>query len=52
MPTSPFRSNSNAGTIDEIIAELAATRIPERAGRAMDHESEDAFERLRKAGYL
>ena len=37
---------------DEIIAELAATRIPERSGRAMDHESEDAFERLRKAGYL
>ena len=29
-----------------------ATRIPERSGRAMDHESEDAFERLRKAGYL
>jgi len=24
----------------------------ERSGRAMDHESEDAFERLRKAGYL
>ena len=47
-----FPVESNAGTIDEIIAELAATRIPERAGRAMDHESEDAFERLRKAGYL
>ena len=25
---------------------------PERAGRAMDHESEDAFERLRTSGYL
>ena len=25
---------------------------PERAGRAMDHESEDAFERLRSAGYM
>jgi sulfate adenylyltransferase subunit 2 len=47
-----FPVESNAGTIDEIIAELAATRIPERAGRAMDHESEDAFERLRRAGYL
>ena len=47
-----FPVESNAGTIDEIIAELAATRIPERSGRAMDHESEDAFERLRKAGYL
>jgi len=38
--------------VDEIIDELDATKIPERSGRAMDHESEDAFERLRKAGYL
>jgi polyhydroxyalkanoate synthesis repressor PhaR len=38
--------------LDEIIAELAATRTPERAGRAMDHEAEDAFERLRVGGYL
>jgi hypothetical protein len=43
---------SNAGSIDEIITELDATKIPERSGRAMDHEAEDAFERLRKAGYL
>ena len=28
------------------------TRVPERSGRAMDHESEDAFERLRAAGYM
>ena len=27
-------------------------RVPERSGRAMDHESEDAFERLRAAGYM
>ena len=39
-------------TIDEIVREIEATRIPERSGRAMDHESEDAFERLRTAGYL
>jgi len=43
---------SDASTLDEIIAELDATKIPERSGRAMDHESEDAFERLRTAGYL
>jgi sulfate adenylyltransferase subunit 2 len=43
---------STAATVDEIIAELETTRVPERAGRAMDHESEDAFERLRSAGYL
>ena len=43
---------SNAASIDEIIAELEMTRTPERAGRTMDHESEDAFERLRSAGYM
>ena len=48
--TSPIQSD--AATLDEIIAELETTRVPERAGRAMDHESEDAFERLRAAGYM
>jgi sulfate adenylyltransferase subunit 2 len=43
---------SNAATIDEIIHELETTRESERAGRAMDHEREDAFERLRAAGYM
>lgn len=47
-----FPIDSTASTLDEIIAELEATRAPERAGRAMDHESEDAFERLRAHGYL
>lgn len=44
--------DSNASTLEEIIAELEATREPERAGRLMDHEQEDAFERLRAAGYM
>jgi sulfate adenylyltransferase subunit 2 len=48
--TRPVRSN--AATIEEIIAELETTREPERAGRTMDHDSEDAFERLRQAGYM
>jgi sulfate adenylyltransferase subunit 2 len=47
-----FPIASNAATIEEVIAELAATKIPERSGRAMDHEREDAFERLRAAGYM
>jgi sulfate adenylyltransferase subunit 2 len=47
-----FPTASQAGTVDEIIVELDRTRVHERAGRAMDHESEDAFERLRVAGYL
>jgi enoyl-CoA hydratase/carnithine racemase len=38
--------------LPEIITELDATKVPERSGRAMDHESEDAFERLRVSGYL
>ena len=48
--TSPVPSQ--ATTIAEILAELRSTREPERAGRAMDNETEDAFERLRVAGYL
>jgi sulfate adenylyltransferase subunit 2 len=43
---------SNATTIAEIIEELRTTKVSERSGRAMDHESEDAFERLRADGYL
>jgi sulfate adenylyltransferase subunit 2 len=48
--TQPIKSD--AASIDDIIAELKTTRAAERAGRTMDHESEDAFERLRTSGYL
>ena len=48
--TSPVPSQ--AATIAEVIDELRDTRTSERAGRAMDNETEDAFERLRVAGYL
>ncbi|WP_420561732.1 sulfate adenylyltransferase subunit CysD [Tepidicaulis sp.] len=47
-----FPVDSTATTIPEIIDELRTTKISERSGRAMDHESEDAFERLRADGYL
>jgi sulfate adenylyltransferase subunit 2 len=47
-----FPVQSHAATIDDVITELEATKIPERSGRAMDHEAEDAFERLRVTGYL
>jgi sulfate adenylyltransferase subunit 2 len=43
---------STAANVAEIIRELEISREPERAGRAMDHESEDAFERLRSQGYM
>lgn len=44
--------SSTASTIDEIIEELEETRESERAGRAQDKVSEDAFERLRADGYM
>jgi sulfate adenylyltransferase subunit 2 len=47
-----FPIDSEAADIDAIVAELETIRTPERAGRAMDHDSEDAFERLRVAGYM
>lgn len=47
-----FPISSNADSLDAIIQELKETNAPERAGRAMDHESEDAFERLRASGYM
>lgn len=43
---------SSAANVDDIIAELAGTSVAERAGRAQDKESEDAFERLRASGYM
>ncbi|OFX08852.1 MAG: sulfate adenylyltransferase [Alphaproteobacteria bacterium RIFOXYD12_FULL_60_8] len=43
---------STAATIPEIIRELETTKTSERAGRAQDQESEDAFERLRSEGYM
>jgi sulfate adenylyltransferase subunit 2 len=48
--TSPIVSD--ASTIAEIIEELETTKTSERAGRAMDHEREDVFERLRASGYM
>jgi len=48
--TSPVASD--ARNVDEIITELESSKIAERAGRSMDHEAEDTFERLRSDGYL
>lgn len=43
---------STASSVDEIVEELETTRVAERSGRAQDQEAEDAFERLRAAGYM
>jgi len=47
-----FPVESNASTVEEIIEELNTTKVSERSGRAMDHEAEDSFERLRADGYM
>jgi sulfate adenylyltransferase subunit 2 len=47
-----FPIKSNARTVREIIEELRHTRTAERSGRAQDKESEDAFEKLRRDGYM
>jgi sulfate adenylyltransferase subunit 2 len=43
---------SRAGTLEEIIAEVAAARITERGARADDRRSENAMEDRKKAGYF
>jgi sulfate adenylyltransferase subunit 2 len=43
---------SEASTIDDIIHELENTNVAERAGRTMDSETEDSFEKLRTKGYM
>lgn len=48
--TSPIESA--AANIPEIITELSTTNTSERAGRAMDKETEDSFEKLRARGYM
>jgi len=43
---------SDASDLDEIIAEVAATRITERGGRSDDKRSETAMEDRKKEGYF
>ena len=47
-----FPVKSEAKNIDQIIEELKNTKVSERAGRAMDHEQEDVFEKLISTGYM
>lgn len=43
---------SEATTIDQIIAELRDTKTPERAGRTMDQSRAYAMQKLRAMGYM
>ena len=45
-------TQSTAETIDDIIAEIAATRVTERGGRADDRRSESAMEDRKAMGYF
>jgi len=47
-----FPIDSQADTLDKVIAELEASKTSERAGRATDQEAEDAFEQLRLSGHM
>src|SRR3954467_2705633 len=44
--------DSTAATIEEIVAELEATRSSERAGRAQDHYEPHAMQKLRAKGFM
>ncbi len=44
--------DSTASTIDEIVAEVETSLVPERAGRAQDKEDADAMQKLRTLGYM
>ena len=43
---------STADNLEDIIAEIAATRVTERGGRADDKRSESAMEDRKKEGYF
>jgi len=43
---------SEATSVDDIIAEIAATRLTERGGRTDDKRSETAMEDRKKEGYF
>lgn len=47
-----FPIESQATTYDQIKEELRTTKKSERSVRAQDQESEDAFEKLRRDGYM
>jgi sulfate adenylyltransferase subunit 2 len=45
-------TESRARTLDDIVNEVAATRVTERGGRADDKRSEAAMEDRKKLGYF
>jgi len=50
--TCTAKIDSTATSTQEILVELRATKVPERAGRAQDQEDTYAMEKLRREGYM
>ena len=48
----PSAAMSHAHSIEDIIDEIASSRVTERGGRADDKRSETAMEDRKKAGYF
>ena len=43
---------SGAATIEDIVAEMRSTRVSERAGRLIDHDTDASMEKKKREGYF
>ena len=43
---------SNAATLEEIVAEMLAARTSEREGRVIDHDENASMEKKKREGYF
>ncbi len=43
---------SDAATVDDVIAEMSASRVSERQGRLIDHDEEGSMESKKREGYF
>jgi sulfate adenylyltransferase subunit 2 len=43
---------SDATTLEDIVAEMRSTRVSERAGRLIDHDTDSSMEKKKREGYF
>jgi sulfate adenylyltransferase subunit 2 len=43
---------SEAATVEEIVAEMRETRVSERAGRLIDFDQDSSMEKKKREGYF
>ena len=43
---------SEAATVEDIVAEMRTTRVSERAGRLIDHDTDSSMEKKKREGYF